>query len=144
RGSLYAAGCVAFGDRSGAQASTEAAPAKFILSAPLTHSDWMLKPNIPWGPDGVRHMLDACKECGWSQIHWRVLDGGRSLYRSQLLRPMGKWDDDSFWNAPTPEDLAMHRRFTAGMSDERRRELLKKFDELRYSEFDPLAEAVRY
>jgi hypothetical protein len=89
-------------------------------------------------------MLDACKECGWSRIHWRVLDGGRSLYRSQLLRPMGKWDEDSFWNPQTPEDLAMHRRFTAGMSDERRRELLKKFDELRYSEFDPLAEAVRY
>jgi hypothetical protein len=66
-----------------------ATAAKFILSAPLTHSDWMLKPNIPWGADGVRHMLDACKECGWSRIHWRVLDGGRSLFRSRHLRPMG-------------------------------------------------------
>jgi hypothetical protein len=104
----------------------------------------MLKPNIPWGPEGVRHMLDACKECGWSRIFWRVLDGGRSLYRSELLRPMGKWDDDSFWRPQSPEDLATHQRFTAGMSDERRQELLSKLDDLRYSEFDPLAEAVRY
>jgi len=119
-------------------------PGKFILSAPLTHSDWMLKPNISWGPDGVRHMLDACKECGWSRIYWRALDGGRALYRSKLLTPMGKWDEDSFWNPQTPEDAALQRRFTAGLSDDRRKELLKKFDELRYSEFDPLAEAVPY
>ena len=32
-----------------------------VLTVPLTHSDWMLKPNIPWGMPGVRHMLDACK-----------------------------------------------------------------------------------
>src|SRR6478735_6080352 len=105
-------------------------PGKFILSAPLTHSDWMLKPNISWGPDGVRHMLDACKGCGWSRIYWRALDGGRALYRSELLKPMGKWDEDSFWNPQTPEDLALHRRFTSGMTDARRQELLKKFDEL--------------
>ena len=48
---------------------------KFILSAPLTHSDWMLKPGIAWGLDGVHHMLDACRECGWSKIYWRVLVG---------------------------------------------------------------------
>ena len=39
---------------------------KLILSAPLTHPDWTLKPNIAWGPQGVHHMLDACKACGWS------------------------------------------------------------------------------
>src|SRR3954469_7963874 len=75
----------------------EMADRKFVLSAPLTHSDWMLKSKMEWGPGGVQHMLDACKECGWSRIYWRVLDGGRSLYRSKLMRPMGRWDEDSFW-----------------------------------------------
>ena len=37
---------------------------KLPLSAPLTHSDWMLKPGMKWGPEGVYHMLDACKACG--------------------------------------------------------------------------------
>src|SRR3954465_9403960 len=51
---------------------------RLTLSAPLTHSDWMLKPGIKWGAEGVHHMLDACKACGWSRVHWRVLDGGRA------------------------------------------------------------------
>ncbi len=62
-----------------------------VLGVPLTHSDWMLKPGIAWGAAGVRHMLDACKACGWSQVYWRALDGGRSLYTSKLLKPMGPW-----------------------------------------------------
>src|SRR6476620_623830 len=34
---------------------------KLTLSAPLTHSDWMLKPHGPeWDIEGVQHMLDAC------------------------------------------------------------------------------------
>jgi hypothetical protein len=125
-------------------AQEPAATRKFILSAPLTHSDWMLKPNIAWGPEGVHHMLDACKACGWSRIYWRVLDGGRSLYKSKLLRPMGKWDEDSFWNPQTEADKALARRFTAGLTDARRKELLAKFDVLDYGAFDPFAEAIRY
>ncbi|MHA3770415.1 family 10 glycosylhydrolase [Verrucomicrobiota bacterium sgz303538] len=128
-------------------AHTEGSPVAFrklILSAPLTHSDWMLKAGIAWGPEGVHHMLDMCKECGWSRIYWRVLDGGRALYKSNLLRPMGKWDADSFWNPQTEEDKALHRRFTASMSDEQRRAILAKFDRLDYSQFDPFAEAIRY
>jgi hypothetical protein len=104
----------------------------------------MLKPGARWGPDGVHAMLDACKECGWSRIYWRALDGGRALYRSKLLRPMGNWDEDSFWNPQTEADKELQKRFTVGKSEERRRELLAKFAQLRYSEFDPLAEAVRY
>ena len=68
---------------------TSAAPRKFILSAPLTHSDWMLKAGIAWGDAGVRHMLDACKAAGWSRIYWLAFDGGRSCYESKLLCPMG-------------------------------------------------------
>src|SRR5687767_4399519 len=68
---------------------------RLTLSAPLTHSDWMLKPNIPaWGEAGVRHMLDQCKACGWSIVHWRVFDAGRATYKSKLLRPMGRGEPD--------------------------------------------------
>ena len=29
--------------------------ARLEMSAPLTHSDWMLRPGVEWGPVGVRH-----------------------------------------------------------------------------------------
>jgi hypothetical protein len=118
--------------------------AKLILSAPLTHSDWMLKPNIPPGEAGVRHMLDACKACGWSRVYWRALDGGRSLYKSHLLRAGGKWDEDSFWSPQTPEDKKLAERFTAGLSPQKRDEIRRKLDALDYAHFDSLAAAVKY
>jgi hypothetical protein len=117
---------------------------RLILSAPLTHSDWMLKSGVAWGPAGVKHMLDACKACGWSRIFWRALDGGRALYKSKLLRPMGKWDEDSFWSPRNEADGAMAKRLTAGLTNQRRAEILEKFNHLDYASFDPLAEAVRY
>jgi len=117
--------------------------AKLILSAPLTHSDWMLREGVAWGPEGVRHMLDACKACGWSRIYWRALDGGRSLYHSKLMDPQGKWDENNFWDPGTPEDLAFTQRYTQ-MSPEARVELLRKIERYDYATFDTLAEAVRY
>lgn len=136
---------LSLGVRGSAQEQTVPAPnRKFILSAPLTHSDWMLRPGVAWGAAGVRHMLEQCKECGWSRVYWRVLDGGRSLYKSKLVRPMGKWDDDSFWNPQAEADKVLHRRFTAGMTDAQRAALLMKLDALDYAKFDPFAEAVRY
>src|SRR5262245_43394444 len=93
---------------------------RLILSAPLTHSDWMLKPGIAWGTEGVRHMLDACKACGWSRVYWRALDGGRALYKSKLLRAQGKWDEDNFWNPKTDADKALTRQFTSNKSAEER------------------------
>jgi glycosyl hydrolase family 10 len=117
---------------------------KLILGAPLTHSDWMLKPNIAWGEAGVRHMLDACKASGWSKIYWRVFDGGRACYKSKLLRAMGKWEDDSFWTPKTDEDKALLLRFTPGMNPEKRADLLKKFNTLDYNTFDTLAAAINY
>jgi hypothetical protein len=126
------------------RAADPAPDQKLILSAPLTHSDWMLKPNIPAGEAGVRHMLDACRACGWSRVYWRVLDGGRSLYKSRLMRPQGKWDDDSFWNPQSDEDRELADRFTAGLSAEKRAELRRKLDALDYTSFDPLAAAVAY
>src|SRR6185369_4873209 len=85
---------------------------KLILSAPLTHSDWMLKQGIAWGSEGVRHMLDACKACGWSRVYWRALDGGRALFKSKLLRAQGKWDEDNFWNPQSDADKELTRQFT--------------------------------
>ena len=51
-----------------------------VLSAPLTHSDWILKPNIPWGMDGIKHMLDVCKSFGLSRMYWRA-HRGMVVYR---------------------------------------------------------------
>jgi hypothetical protein len=116
---------------------------KFILSAPLTHSDWMFKPGIPWGPEGVQRMLDECKACGWTRIYWRAFDGGRGLYKSKFLKPMGKWDEDSFWNPQSPADKQLVDHYNH-MTDEQRRALIAKFDLLDYEHFDSLGEAVRY
>ena len=87
--------------------ASPASETKLTLSAPLTHSDWMLKANGPkWGPEGVRHMLDACKACGWSNVYWRVFDAGVSTYRSKLLRPGCKAEVDSFFQPQNEADLA--------------------------------------
>src|SRR2546423_15719417 len=84
---------------------------KLILCAPLTHPDWMLKPGIDWGPQGVHHMLDACKACGWSRIFWRALDGGRSLYASKLVRPEFKMESDNIWDPQTDVEKTLYKRF---------------------------------
>src|SRR5689334_11951783 len=75
-------------------AQSRPSPEKLVLSAPLTHSDWMLKPNMVWGIEGVRHMLDACKACGWSRVLWRVFDAGQASYPSKLLRAAEHPNDD--------------------------------------------------
>jgi hypothetical protein len=126
------------------QAGESTRPDTLILSAPLTHSDWILKAGIPWGEAGVRHMLDACKACGWSRIYWRALDGGRSLYQSKLMRPQGKWDDDNFWDPKTDASLQALQRFTPNMSAEQRAAVRDKMKVYDYAHFDSLAAAVQY
>jgi uncharacterized lipoprotein YddW (UPF0748 family) len=124
--------------------SADAPPQKFILSAPLTHSDWMLKPNMKWGPEGVRHMLDQCKACGWTKVHWRVLDAGRSTYKSKLLRPGSLPEESSFWNPQTDAERALTKRFFPNATEAYWKELTAKMAKLDYSTFDSLAEAIRY
>jgi hypothetical protein len=113
---------------------------KLVLSAPLTHSDWVLKDNMPGLDDGlagVRHMLDMCKAAGWSKIHWRCLDAGRSLYPSKLMDPMGPPHGDNYFN-PKPEEVGK-------VGAQKNEAILQKMkDRFHYGTVDSLAEAVRY
>jgi hypothetical protein len=124
--------------------ATEPENTKLILSAPLTHSDWVLKPRGPkWGPDGVRHMLDACKACGWSDVYWRVFDAGVSTYKSKLLRPGCKAEADNFFQPKSDADLAMRQRL-APLTPERAADILRQLNAMDYGQFDSLAAAIEY
>lgn len=109
-----------------AQARADHPESSLLLSAPLTHSDRMLRPGAQWGVEGIRRMLDTCKATGWKRVHWRVFDGGRALYRSNLMAPQGKWEEDNY-----------HRHHG-------NLEVLRNVESLDYSQLDTLAEAVRY
>lgn len=117
---------------------------RITLGVPVTHSDWMLKDGIPWGPPGVHHMLDACKSSGWSHIYWRVTDGGRAMYPSKVMRPGDRWDPDSFWSPQTDADRKLVDRFGMNPGQAKKDALLKKFGQMDYSTFDAFGEAVRY
>lgn len=139
-----AAGCALNTPRGGAAAEPGD---KLILSAPLTHSDWMLRDKVPgvvWGPEGVKHMLDACKACGWSRIYWRCFDGGRSTYKSRLIIPGLHLEYDTFYNPNAPEDLQLVKGFYPDFAYEKGREVLLKQQAQDYSTFDSLAAAVSY
>jgi hypothetical protein len=117
---------------------------KLLLSAPLTHSDWMLKPNMVWGMEGVRHMLDACKACGWSRVHWRVFDAGQASYPSKLLRPAEHPDLDNIFNPQTDEDRAAVKTLLPNLTPQQGAKYLKQFEQMDYGRFDSLAAAVEY
>jgi hypothetical protein len=139
-GTIAGAAACAFGTAAIAESNTET----IILSAPLTHSDWMLRPGVEWGDAGERHMLDACKAAGWSRIFWRVFDGGRSLYASRLMKPAGAWDADSFWSPKSEADRQLVERFSPGVTAERRRQVLDACAAMDYAHFDSLKAAVAY
>jgi hypothetical protein len=144
-GSLLASGCgLGIYARSGAAGADPADNEKPILSAPLTHSDWMLKSGMAWGIAGVKHMLDACRACGWSRVYWRVLDGGRAMYQSRLVRAEGKWDEGNFWEPTTEQDKRFADQFTANLTQQKKQEIIRKFESLDYAHFDTLAAAVTY
>jgi uncharacterized lipoprotein YddW (UPF0748 family) len=99
---------------------------RLLLSVPLTHADWMFRPGAVWGTQGVRSMLDTCKATGWTRIYWRVFNGGLAVYRSKLMDPEGKWEEDNYHS---------HYGNIA---------VVKKAESFDYSQLDTLAEAVRY
>jgi uncharacterized lipoprotein YddW (UPF0748 family) len=113
---------------------------KLVLSAPLTHSDWVLKDNVPGlddGLSGVRHMLDMCKAAGWSTIYWRCLDAGRSLYPSQLMDPMGPPLGDNYFDPRPDEEGKVGAHHNEAI-------LQKMRERFHYGTVDSLGEAVRY
>jgi hypothetical protein len=128
----------------GGTAHATEAVKKLTLTAPLTHSDWMLKANGPkWGVEGVRHMLDACKECGWSHVYWRVFDAGVATYKSKLLRAGDKAETDNYFNPQNEADLAVRQKFSP-LAPERATDILRQLEKMDYGQFDSLAAAIDY
>jgi hypothetical protein len=124
--------------------AAESANGKLTLSAPLTHSDWLLKADGPrWGLEGVRHMLDACKDCGWTHVYWRVFDAGVATYASKLLRPGDKAEDDNYFHPQNDADLAVRQKFSP-LTPQRAAEILKQLEAIDYARFDSLAAAIEY
>jgi hypothetical protein len=115
-----------------------------VLSAPLTHSDWMMHAGLVWGPQGVRHMLERCKDAGWTRIYWRVTDGGRAAFPSTVMRPLHTWDPDNHLNPAHTEDMERAGGILPPREAAERRALLERLQSFDYGAFDPLAEAVRY
>jgi hypothetical protein len=78
-----------------------------------------------------------CKAAGWSQVYYRCLDSGRSLYPSKLLDPMGAPTGDNYFD-PKPEEVGK-------VGAQKNPTVLQKMKErYHYGEVDKLAEAVRY
>lgn len=121
-----------------------AAADKLVLGVPVTHSDWMLKPNVPWGEAGVRQMLDACKAAGWSQIYWRAFDAGQSTYPSKLLKPASHPEADNIFSPGTDEGKAANARLMPGLTLERGKQILEQLKVIDYGKFDSLKSAVAY
>ncbi|NLG28269.1 MAG: family 10 glycosylhydrolase [Chloroflexi bacterium] len=102
------------------------------LSAPLTHSDWMLKPGGPaWGPEGVRRMLTRCVEFGFDKVFWRCYDCGRSTYPSRLIEPFVHHEHEVLY------------QFSPGYLPAPTGEALERWRGLDYRAFDSLEAAVR-
>lgn len=111
-----------------ANARSQTRPRKPVsLASPVTHSDWMVRnPSPKWGPQGVREILDRCRQCGWKRVYWRCFDGGRACYPSRLMEPLHGFDEDNY-----------HRgRDSAWVLDK-----LKPYD---WGSFDALKEAIAY
>jgi uncharacterized lipoprotein YddW (UPF0748 family) len=116
---------------------------KVILSAPLTHSDWMLKPGIAWGEPGVRHMLKACQAAGWTRVYWRVCDAGQATYASKLMRAAQHPDPDNIFNPQTDADREVVRRLLPNLTAAQGKGYLEKFATMDYGAFDSLASAIK-
>jgi hypothetical protein len=72
-------------------------------------------------------MLDACKACGWSQVHWRAFDGGRADYPSKVARPFNDWDEDNFFEPKTDEGKQVPRKYNGCMTPQRKQEILERW-----------------
>jgi 8-oxo-dGTP pyrophosphatase MutT (NUDIX family) len=124
--------------------SEEKSDEKLFLCAPLTHSDWMLKPGIEWGEPGVRHMLDACKAAGWSRVLWRVADAGQATYASKLMQPGLRTEKDNIFDPQTDEGRHAVKKLLPNLTAEQGAKYLEQMKAIDYAQFDSLAAAVKY
>jgi hypothetical protein len=72
------------------------------------------------------------------------MDGGRSTYKSKWVTPAAHFEYDWFYNPLAPADQQLVHSYFPKMTPEERRALSEKIASLDYSEFDSLAEAIRY
>lgn len=55
----------------------------------LTHSDWIFrKEGLMMNLDGIKYMLETCRNFGIRRILWRAFDGGCANYPSKLTYPV--------------------------------------------------------
>lgn len=127
-----------------APSTAPALPDRLPFSAPLTHSDWMLRPGVAWGEAGVRHMLDACKAAGWSRVLWRATDAGQATYASKLMRPASHPDADNIFSPGTDDGRSAVRRLLPNLTPAQGQDVLRKLAAMDYGAFDSLAAAVAY
>jgi hypothetical protein len=74
-------------------------PENLVLSAPVTHSDWMWnhQKRIGHGKKSVKYILDRCKSVGWQKVYWRCFDSGQAMYTSKLMDSIAVgWDKDNY------------------------------------------------
>ncbi len=81
-------------------ATTEATTAtgregKLKLGLISTHCDWCHSDLIPWGREGVQHIVDRYVEAGIPRLCWRCTDGGTAHYWSKLREPFHGLDADN-------------------------------------------------
>lgn len=118
-----------------------------VLSSPLTHSDWMMHGQVPWGVEGVRHMLDACRDSGWTRVYWRLFDGGKSFHSSRLFDTAEDFETDNIITPALPDEEELAARLFAGSSlatRAAREAWMARCQRCDYEEFDVVNEAVRY
>ena len=116
---------------------------KIILSAPLTFLDWTLHHGTT-DEEGIRYVLQQCKDAGITTIYWRVFDAGFANFKSQFADPYS-WSEldkrNHIWGPKTPEDLAVTKKYIANF-EEVRESYIEKF-KLQEMEIDSLLVACK-
>lgn len=103
---------------------------KFILTAPLTYSDWFLKDDFEVDADSIRYMLTRCKEFGISRVYWRMFDAGRTCYFSKYAEPMCWFNTDE------------RNLYSEGWFEYPEGKIKERCDRMDFSRFDTFAAAV--
>jgi len=117
---------------------------KVILSAPLTFSDWLLRYGSV-DEEGVRYVLQQCKNAGLTTIYWRAFDGGLANYPSQFADGFSWSKIDAgnhFWGPKNPKDLEFTKSIVPNY-EVTRENLLERFQLLEMKDFDTLKAACK-